>query len=171
MSAQNWPTLLSSCLLRKSIQACTKVKILPCSIINHSFTVKFHLFQNGMAKMISLELSKTFMYLTTREFKTGLEVALVKTALTVFTSVSDSSSVGEISPAPFTLSNNNIEKLPTLTNLSMKTRWLSETCLSTHFVGLYSCFSATPSSVLRRDFRGRLSSNLNWVLWFVIYLY
>lgn len=75
-----------------------------------------------MAKMISLELSKTFMYLTTREFKTGLEVALVKTALTVFISVSDSSSIGEISPAPFTLSNNNIEKLPTLTNLSMKTR-------------------------------------------------
>lgn len=82
--------------------------------------------------MISLELSKTFMdfmYLTTQEFKIRLEVALlltvfgnvgdfflnpanVKTARTAFISVSDSSSVGEISPVPFTLSNKNIQNFP-----------------------------------------------------------
>lgn len=79
--------------------------------------------------MISLELSKTFMHLTTREFKIGLEVSLlltvfgnagdfflnpanVKTARTAFISVSDSSIVREISPAPFTLPNKNIQNFP-----------------------------------------------------------
>ena len=93
----------------------------------------------------------------------------VKTKLIVFISVSDSSSVREISSVSFTLSNKNIQKRPTRTNLMMK--MIVGACLNAHFVFYPDVFPPYRVVCFGHHFHHRISLTLKFCGILVVYIF
>ena len=91
----------------------------------------------------------------------------VKTKLIVFISVSDSSSVREISSVSFTLSNKNIQY--SRTNLMMK--MIVGTCLNAHFVFYPDVFPPYRVVCFGHHFHHRISLTLKFCGILVVYLW